>query len=55
MIIIKVLGLIQKGAQGTEQLTERFKESLSLLHFKEAWTDALVLKSTQVMTISFFS
>ena len=55
LLIIKLLGLIQKGAQGTEQLTERFKESLTLLHFNEAWTDALVLKSTQVITINCFS
>jgi hypothetical protein len=43
--------LIQKGAQGVEQLTEKFKESLALLHFKEAWTDALALKSTQVKAL----
>ncbi|MCO5579579.1 hypothetical protein L7F22_033436 [Adiantum nelumboides] len=37
-----------KGAQGTEQLIERFKESLRILNFKEAWNDALLLKSTEI-------
>ncbi|KAI5082974.1 hypothetical protein GOP47_0002717 [Adiantum capillus-veneris] len=37
-----------KGAQGTEQLIERFKESLTILNFKEAWNDALLLKSTEI-------